>query len=186
MRCAACLLLGVACVLLVLTGCPCCEPDPTNPPVADPACSDSTGDRFVDCGNGTVTDTQTGLVWLKNANCYGSQTWDAAMASADGLKLGDCGLSDHSSAGNWRLPTKAEWEGILEPSCPDGSPKIPDRTGAGCYATAPWASGEQLSAYWSSITAEFDGSRAWAGVLHQGIVGDNDKTVALFVWPVRN
>ena len=25
--------------------------------------------RLVDCGNGTVTDTATGLIWLKNANC---------------------------------------------------------------------------------------------------------------------
>jgi hypothetical protein len=25
--------------------------------------------RYVNCGNGTVTDTVTGLIWLQNANC---------------------------------------------------------------------------------------------------------------------
>jgi hypothetical protein len=36
-----------------------------------PGCfnNDPAGLRFVDCGNGTVQDTQTGLIWLKNANC---------------------------------------------------------------------------------------------------------------------
>jgi hypothetical protein len=36
---------------------------------ADPSCPDDSGDRYVDCGNGTVTDNDTGLVWLKQANC---------------------------------------------------------------------------------------------------------------------
>ena len=27
--------------------------------------------RFTDNGNGTMTDTLTGLIWLKNANCWG-------------------------------------------------------------------------------------------------------------------
>src|SRR5215467_2555038 len=39
-------------------------------PTAAGACSDNVN-RFVDCGNGTVSDTQTGLIWLKNANCLG-------------------------------------------------------------------------------------------------------------------
>ena len=29
----------------------------------------SAADRFTDNGNGTITDTLTHLVWLKNANC---------------------------------------------------------------------------------------------------------------------
>ena len=30
--------------------------------------------RFTDNGSGTVTDNLTGLIWLKDANCFGSQT----------------------------------------------------------------------------------------------------------------
>ena len=29
--------------------------------------------RFTDNGNGTVTDNLTGLIWLKNANCFGTK-----------------------------------------------------------------------------------------------------------------
>jgi hypothetical protein len=36
---------------------------------ADPSCPDDSGKIYVDCGNGTVTDNRTGLVWLKNADC---------------------------------------------------------------------------------------------------------------------
>jgi hypothetical protein len=34
--------------------------------------------RFRDNCNGTVTDNLTGLIWLKNANCFGVQ-WTAAL-----------------------------------------------------------------------------------------------------------
>jgi hypothetical protein len=68
------------------------------------------GNRYVDCGNGTVTDTVTGLVWLKNANCFGEQTYAAASQAAAGLGAGQCGLTDGSSPGDWRLPTLVEWQ----------------------------------------------------------------------------
>ena len=29
--------------------------------------------RFTDNGDGTVTDNLTGLIWLKNANCFGTR-----------------------------------------------------------------------------------------------------------------
>ena len=32
--------------------------------------------RFTDNGDGTVTDNLTGLIWLKDANCFGQKTWD--------------------------------------------------------------------------------------------------------------
>jgi hypothetical protein len=38
----------------------------------------SSGGRWCDNGNGTVTDMTTGLIWLKNATCGGMKTWDEA------------------------------------------------------------------------------------------------------------
>ena len=35
--------------------------------------------RFTDNGDGTITDNLTGLMWLKDANCFGSQTWTNAL-----------------------------------------------------------------------------------------------------------
>jgi len=50
------------------------------------------GNRFVDLGNGTVRDTSTGLIWLKNANCFGTKAWQDAMDTAASLADGQCGL----------------------------------------------------------------------------------------------
>jgi hypothetical protein len=99
-------------------------------------CFDSTN-RYVDCGNGTVTDTVTGLIWLKDAYCLGSWDWTTANQAAAGLKTGGCGgtLADGSSPGDWRLPTKAEWTATmakaLELGC--GYPQITNDAGTACY-----------------------------------------------------
>ena len=66
--------------------------------------------RYVDCGNGTVTDQLTGLIWLKDSTCLSAMTYADANRSAQRLKDGDCGLSDKSVPGQWRLPTLAEWQ----------------------------------------------------------------------------
>ncbi len=47
---------------------------------AAPSCPDDSGYRYVNCRNGTVTDNDTGLVWLRNANCIGHVDWHTAMA----------------------------------------------------------------------------------------------------------
>ncbi len=43
--------------------------------------------RFMDNGNGTVTDNLTGLIWLKDANCFISRTWADALLDASVLSL---------------------------------------------------------------------------------------------------
>ena len=55
--------------------------------------------RFIASTTGVVTDTMTGLVWLKNANCFGQQVWATAIISATALASGTCGLTDGSVAG---------------------------------------------------------------------------------------
>ena len=51
----------------------------------------------------------TGFVWLQNADCFRRQPWDQAKSSAASLKSGSCGLTDGSTAGKWRLPTRDEF-----------------------------------------------------------------------------
>lgn len=55
--------------------------------------------RFTDNTNGTITDNLTGLVWLKNANSFGTQGWSTAIASANNLASGACSLTDGSTVG---------------------------------------------------------------------------------------
>ena len=69
--------------------------------------------RFEDNGDGTVTDHLTGLVWLKNANCFGTRTWANALTSCNSLASGACGLTDGSAAGDWRLPNVVELESLV-------------------------------------------------------------------------
>jgi hypothetical protein len=189
---------ALACVLLVSVGCSSPDDVINTPPVADGACNDSSGNRFVDCGNGTVTDTQTQLIWLKKANCLLPQQWDAAMASAAGLKDGDCGLTDNSSAGNWRLPTlqcptgysctmstppTGEFETIFASSC--WAPYILNTAGTGCWTEGNPFSGVQGDLYWSSTTTANGPGEAWIVGLDRGFVFSDPKDNVRYVWPVR-
>jgi len=63
--------------------------------------------RFIDHGDGTITDTMTGLVWLKQADCL-QGAWSDALAAVNTLSSGQCGLTDGSAAGAWRMPNRAE------------------------------------------------------------------------------
>ncbi|MEO5330685.1 MAG: DUF1566 domain-containing protein [Magnetococcus sp. YQC-5] len=130
--------------------------------------------RFKDNGNGTVTDNLTGLIWLKNANCFNEQTWDNALAKANTLASGACGLSDGSGAGDWRLPNRKELRslvdyGRIDPALPTGHPFV----------------GAQSDGYWSSTTRADGTSRAWLVYLSYGDVGVNGKTTTYYVWPIR-
>lgn len=63
-----------------------------------------------DNGDGTVT--LYGLVWLKDGACLGGLNYDSAVARVKTLEKGQCGLTDKSKAGAWRLPTATELAGI--------------------------------------------------------------------------
>jgi len=88
--------------------------------------------RFTDNGNSTVTDNLTGLIWLQDANCFpgdfdGLMKWQDALPLANNLAHDQCGLSDGSVAGDWRLPNIKELHslidfGQLSPALPVGHP----------------------------------------------------------------
>ena len=141
----------------------------------------ATTPRFTDNANGTVTDTLTGLVWLKNANCYGEQVWATAMISASTLANGACGLTDGSISGQWRLPNRRELMSLVElskysPALPVGHP----------------FSGVQPYSYWSSTTSSSYSDDAWYVDMLSGEVMISYKFIkynyswSYFVWPVRS
>ena len=70
--------------------------------------------RFQDNGDGTLTDKATGLIWLRNANCFGTRTWNQALSDCNGLSSGQCGLTDGSSPGDWRLPSIRELRSVFD------------------------------------------------------------------------
>lgn len=161
---------------------------------ADPPCfpaadDPDAADRFIDCGNGTVHDTNTGLLWLQDASCSSAMLWHDASAFAAALADGQCGLTDHSQAGDWRLPTLAEWESIFR-ACTE-PPDIAGRDGW-CWADDPsnaWATGlvtAQDEPYWSS-TSDHPPTYAWTVEIRSAGVSSDQKALdLLWVWPVRD
>ena len=122
----------------------------------------STTPRFVDNGDGTVTDNDTGLMWERKSDAPGihhkddAYTWTASGTAPDGTAftiflggLNDCESSDGSTisggfAGycDWRLPDIGELQTImLEP--PEWGTSL-------CIdpAFGPTAA----DGYWSSVT----------------------------------
>ena len=66
-------------------------------------------DRFVDNQDGTITDTMTSLMWIKNG-------WRLDFVSAaqwpDAVKK--CEKFRHGGYTDWRLPTIEEWKSLLD------------------------------------------------------------------------
>ncbi|KAA6457189.1 DUF1566 domain-containing protein [Acidobacteria bacterium AB60] len=138
--------------------------------------------RFRDNHDGTVTDALTGLVWLQDAGCLPPALWAGSLGEANQLATGQCGLSDNSKAGDWRLPNLAELESLIDAS--QANPALP--------AGHPFTSVSN-AIYWTS-TSYFGGQAgspaAWAIRLGDGRymndAGINLKTVNTnFVWAVR-
>ena len=62
---------------------------------------------FVDNGNGTVTDTVTGLMWQKET-APGTYTWQQALEYAENLTFPANGYTD------WRLPNRNELQTLVD------------------------------------------------------------------------
>ena len=139
--------------------------------------------RFIDNHDGTVTDTLTGLVWLRNSSCTGELVWADALSWSNNLANGQCGLSDGSRAGEWRLPQAFEMESLL--ALQYANPALANTAGTG-----QWTSGDPFldvhsASYWTSTTTVSSPRSALAVYLYDGAVYSDPKTISLFVWPVR-
>ena len=138
--------------------------------------------RWVDHRDGSVTDTLTGLVWLKDAGCLAPALWADALSAVNHLASGACGLGDGSTAGQWRLPNVWELESVVDESA--SAPAV--------SAGSPFVN-VAGSAYWTS-TSYYGGQAgsptAWAIRMSDGryindSIGNAKLSSALGVWAVR-
>lgn len=130
--------------------------------------------RFSNNGDGTVTDNQTGLIWLRDAILGGSKTWADALTYCNNLADDGSDLTDGSSAGDWRLPNMKEILSLVDygnhtPTLPAGHP----------------FENVQTAEYWSSTTVASTTGSAWYVHMSNGLVGYNIKGGFCWVWPVR-
>lgn len=119
-----------------------------------------------DMKDGTFIDSYIGMVWLKNANCFGKLSWAEAKSKVASLASGQCGLTDGSKAGQWRLPTSSQQLAIM-PSDIQGF------------------SNPQQSWYWSGDTSSGNSNYAMVMSLGGGMTSEL-KTTLQNVVPVRS
>jgi len=131
--------------------------------------------RFIDNGNGTVTDRSTGLIWLKDANLFGEVTWDEALQKARQLAAGAGRLNDGSQAGQWRLPNVNELQSILELDNTSGPAVAPDH---------PFDNLVPAN-YWSATTVAAAPPLGWYTALGVGPPVFDLKINLMRMWPVR-
>jgi uncharacterized repeat protein (TIGR02543 family) len=145
--------------------------------------------RFTDNTNGTVTDNLTGLIWLQDPACaalnpppatgalQGGRDWASALAAANALRSGQCGLSDGSVAGNWRLPNVNEMESLVDLS--QINPPLPANHHFGNFP--------QIPIYWTStITADYyPGVNAIGQDMFTGKIQGDTKASTKYIWPVK-
>lgn len=161
------------------------------------------GGSYEGYNDGTVTNCRTGLIWLKNANCgntmngitpdtvngttwYDAMKWVASLGDTGNPSTG-CGLSDGSSAGDWRLPTKTEWMAMVAFARNAGytNPTLQNGTGTGQWTNGDVFNNVQPDDYWSSTTYASTTGYAWSVNLWFGSMVYNFKTSLNYVWPVR-
>ncbi len=141
--------------------------------------------RFTDNNDGTVTDGLTGLVWMKNAGCFAASNWSVAQTYANQLASGQCGLTDGSTAGQWRMPNVNELESLVGIS----------RSKPALAAGNPF--NNVANSYWSSTSCHASlGARAMVMVIRftygrwiNGTAGpyNNDKASSLnSLWAVKS
>jgi len=111
------------------------------------------------------------------------------MDKAHNLSHNEHGLTDGSYDGDWRLPTKEEWEEFMSPVY--NNPALVNTVGDG-----QWSQGDAFtdvgayanqSIYWSSTVYQDDTQKMWWGAMSTGTTDHSygDDTYHR-VWPVRN
>lgn len=150
------------------------------PPKVQTATDASDGQRFVDNGNGTISDRRMNLMWIKNGwrlDFFSAVDWYKAVEKCSQFKFG--GYSD------WRLPTLAEWKSIIDP-LHEYPALVEPNPFVNIIAHMPyWSQTEYTYKGRFSITGE-KVLQAYTVMLYYGSVNHLRKSGKAFVLPVRS
>jgi hypothetical protein len=146
-----------------------------------------TSPRFVDHSNGSVTDTVTGLIWLKQADCIGGN-WSDALAAVHSLASGQCGLTDGSSAGVWRMPNRNELQSLadrMQTNLAQYFNYTYLNKNSSVYQAPIFTNDIESEYYWTSTTDAADPTEAWTVFSCDFGVYDIPKTNSGYTLAVR-
>jgi hypothetical protein len=144
--------------------------------------------RFIDNGDGTLADTVTGLIWLRKADCI-NQSWSSALTVINGLASGQCGLTDGSAAGQWRMPNRSEMLSLSDraPTFPQANyfNGIPGSDGISVINPVIFNNFKVSAYYWTSTTDAADTTQAWTVYSCDFGIYDGAKTDTRYSLAVR-
>lgn len=153
-------------------------------------CKDKPTSRYCENANGTITDTRSSLIWLKDGSCddlgtngNGADTFTNANLAASQLAEGKCGLMDGSKPGDWRLPSKEEWEAMIDKSYT--APSLSNAAGNGQWEEGNLFIAVKSEGYWTSTPEKNDAGFAWGVGLFGGVIVSANKNIEGNIWPVR-
>lgn len=129
--------------------------------------------RFVDNGDGTVTDNRTGLMWIKDANCFAAADWSGALGNIKKLNSGQKACKDLAvSFVDWALPNRHELRSLIDHQ--SDLPALPEN---------PFLDLQPL--YWTSTTVAGHPELAFDLHLGSGDLQGGEKKLLRSTWPVR-
>ncbi len=142
--------------------------------------------RLTDNGDGTVTDTLTGLMWLKDGSCLGEKNWGSSLIAISDLnnnpKTHKCHdyTADYS---DWRLPAIDELESLVK-----GIKSIEIRSwpDIATFLNSKGFINISSSRYWSSTTGEDNTDGIWCVYMWFAQVGYYLKIDRYYVLPIRD
>ena len=131
--------------------------------------------KFIDHGDGTVTDPETGLMWTENANIYGDtllfhQALDY-IEEMNGGRYANFGYTD------WRLPSLSELRSLIDYT------RL-TRKGHTLPSGHPFEHVQSLN-FNDKLSYIGTSDHTWFVSLYCRLVGHNVNSCYGYVWPVR-
>jgi hypothetical protein len=137
---------------------------------------------YADNGDGTITDTRTGLTWEKLSDDGTIHDWDntyswATAFSGKVATLNSTGFAGHT---DWRLPNVNELQSLIDYGTTN--PAVSSAFNSGCVpgCTVATCSCTRSASYWPSTSSQSSPTLAWTVFFGSGLVGNSTKSTSTF------
>jgi len=131
--------------------------------------------RFIDNGDGTITDKSTGLTWVKNPHTDLPDKFKKEIKWQEAIDI--CKELEFAGHKDWRLPTVEELRELVDYTRGAGSDPAID---------AKFFPDTKCSWYWTSTPCAWGSGNAWCVYFSYGYVYHGSGDGSHYVRPVRS